>query len=63
MTELKKKSVEDLTKALVEKREELRSFRFDLAGSAKKNVKAAANTRKEVARMLTELKARQEVTA
>lgn len=58
MTDINKKSAEDLMKTLSEKREEIRAFNFDLAGSAKKNVKAASLARKEVARTLTEINAR-----
>lgn len=58
MTEMSKKSIEDLVKAVNEKREELRALRFDLAGSAKKNTKGTTLARKEVARMLTEINAR-----
>ena len=54
MKEIKKKNAEDLTKYLAEKREEVRAFRFDIAGSAKKNVKAHMTARKEIARILTE---------
>ena len=64
MTEYKKKSVGDLVKLLNEKREAVRVFRFDLAGSAKKNVKAPKILRKEIARILTEqnLRTRANVT-
>jgi len=62
MTDINKKSAEDLTKTLAEKREEIRAFRFDLAGSAKKNVKAVSLARKEIARTLTELNLRKKVT-
>lgn len=58
MTDLKKKSVEDLNKALLEKREDIRSTRFDLAGTIKKNTKATRNNRKTVARILTEINTR-----
>ncbi|OHA79320.1 MAG: 50S ribosomal protein L29 [Candidatus Yonathbacteria bacterium RIFCSPHIGHO2_01_FULL_44_41] len=54
MKEIKKKSVDDLVKLLSEKREAVRAFRFDIAGSAKKNVKASMLARKEIARILTE---------
>lgn len=54
MKEIKKKSATDLVKLLNERREELRAFRFDIAGSAKKNVKAPLLARKEIARILTE---------
>jgi len=67
MKEIKKKSAEDLVKFLTEKREVVRAFRFDIAGSAKKNVKSAMTARKEIARALTEENMRQreakEVTA
>jgi len=48
MKEIKKKSVDDLVKLLSEKREAVRAFRFDIAGSAKKNVKASMLARKEI---------------
>jgi len=54
MKEIKKKSVDDLVKLLSEKREAVRAFRFDIAGSAKKNVQASMLARKEIARILTE---------
>lgn len=54
MKEIRKKSAEDLVKLLAEKREAIRAFRFDIAGSAKKNVKAPKIARKEIARILTE---------
>jgi len=54
MKEIKKKSGEDLVKFLNEKREIVRAFRFGIAGSAKKNVKAKLLARKEIARTLTE---------
>ncbi len=46
MTEIKKKSAEDLAKLLTEKKEEVRVFRFDVAGSAKKNVKSVMIAKK-----------------
>lgn len=58
MTEIKKKSTEDLNKLLNEKREAMRAFRFDVSGSTKKNVKVSGTARKEVARILTELNLR-----
>ncbi|MHB1117998.1 MAG: 50S ribosomal protein L29 [Minisyncoccota bacterium] len=63
MTDMSKKSFEDLTKAVEEKRKELRTIRFDRAGGAKKNTKASMLTRKEIARTLTELNARKGVSA
>ena len=40
---------------LMEKREDLRKLRFSSAGSKNRNVKIASTTRKEVARIMTEL--------
>ena len=54
MKEIKKKNSDDLVKLLAEKREEVRSFRFGIAGAAKKNVKAHSAARKVIARVLTE---------
>lgn len=49
------KTKEDLVKALYEKKESLRAFRFGEAGSKTRNVKEGSATRKEIARILTEL--------
>ena len=51
----KGKSVEELTKALREKRTALRNFRFGAAGSKTRNTKEGHNARKDIARILTEL--------
>ena len=48
----------ELAKMLAEKREAFRSFRFSVAGSKSKNVKEGMNLRKDIARILTELRAR-----
>jgi len=48
----------ELLKKLSEKRTELREFRFGIAGSKIKNVKAARGLRKEIARILTQLNAK-----
>ena len=53
-----KKNEKDLMKFLVDKREELREFRFGIAGSKVRNIKAGRDTRREIARILTELKKR-----
>ena len=45
----------ELMKLLQDKREELRSFHFNMSGSKVKNVKLAKNTRQQIARILTEL--------
>lgn len=56
--EIKTKKTEDLITLLNEKREAIRMFRFGLSGSKVKNLKEGANLRKEVARILTELRNR-----
>ena len=53
------RSKEELTKIVSDKREELRALRFNVAGSKTRNVKAARNLRKEVARALTASNAKQ----
>lgn len=49
------KDAAELTKLVADKREALRGLRFGGAGSKNKNVKAARELRKEVARALTAL--------
>lgn len=53
--DLKTKSEKDLHKLLIEKREELRSFRFSVAGTKTRNVKEGMTLRKDIARIFTEL--------
>lgn len=48
----------DLGKTLNDKRESLRNFRFGSAGSKTRNVKEGRATRKEIARILTEMNSR-----
>jgi ribosomal protein L29 len=57
-TELKKLSDKELVKLLEEKRGAVRQFRFDVTGSKVKNIKEGGNSRKTVARIVTELSAR-----
>ncbi len=45
----------DLVKALLDKREALRKFRFGEAGSKTRNVKEGLGLRKDIARIMTEL--------
>ena len=59
MEDLKKKNSDELTKDLVQKREELRLFRFGIAGSKTRNIKEGRDVRRDIARILTELRARQ----
>lgn len=47
---------------VADKREALRSMRFNAAGSRSRNVREGRDTRKEIARMLTEIRSR-ELTA
>ena len=54
--ELKNKNEKDLNKLLSEKREALRKFRFDMAGSRIKNVKEGMTLRRSIAKILTKLK-------
>jgi ribosomal protein L29 len=56
---LKTQEVAELQKALVDKREALRQFRFGAAGSRSRNVREGRGLRKEVAQILTELRERQ----
>ena len=57
-TDFKKYSVEDLHKEIAEKREALRAFRFGSEGSRTRNVREGRGLRKDVARLLTEVNAR-----
>lgn len=58
MKEFKNKTPQELTKLIAEKREDLRAFRFDSTGSKTKNVKLGHTTKKEIARIMTELSIR-----
>ncbi|MDO8594624.1 MAG: 50S ribosomal protein L29 [bacterium] len=58
MNALKEKSEPELSSAIGAAREKLQAFRFAAAGSKAKNVKEGRNLRKEIARMLTELRKR-----
>lgn len=49
------KSAAELTKLLKEKRESLRTLRFSAAGSRPKDSNAPMKTRREIARVLTEI--------
>ena len=55
MKEYKDKSIGELEKVLVEKREALRVFRFAMSGSKVKNVKVGRGIRKDIARVMTEI--------
>ena len=57
-SEYRSQSVEELQKLVAEKREALRVFRFEGAGSRARNVRGGRNLRKEIAQMITELNKR-----
>jgi ribosomal protein L29 len=63
MKEITKISEKELLKGLEEKRKALRDFRLGTSGSKLKNVKEGRNTRKEIARILTEVTARNKASA
>jgi ribosomal protein L29 len=56
ITQLKKKSVSELHKELLEKRKDIQDFRFGISGAKVKNVKASKEAKKNVARILTLLR-------
>lgn len=56
--ELIKKSNEEIQKSVGEMREQLRVIRHTAAGSRSRNVREARSVRREIARGLTELRAR-----
>lgn len=56
--ELIQKSEKELRKLLAEKRERLRTLRFDLASGKVKNVREIRAIRKDIARMFTLLNAK-----
>jgi ribosomal protein L29 len=53
--ELKNKNIKDLEKMLLEAREDLRKFRFNLSGTAKREIKGGKTLRKQIAQILTEI--------
>ena len=59
MDDVKTQSTEKLLALIKEKREALRVFRFGGAGSRTRNVREGRTLRRDVAQILTELKARE----
>ena len=55
MSEYKNKTENEIDKLLNDKREALRNYRFAVSGSKTRNVRDGRNTRKEIARLMTEL--------
>ena len=58
MKDHSKKTIEALKKEIFDKKQSIRQFRFDLAGSKTRNVKLGQNLRKEVARLMGEVNSR-----
>jgi len=58
MSEYKNKTEKEIAKLLNDKREALRNYRFAISGSKTRNVREGRNTRKEIARFMTELSGR-----
>jgi ribosomal protein L29 len=59
MSDFTKQSVEELKQSVAEKREALRTFRFGGAGSRTRNVREGRTLRREIAQILTEMRARE----
>jgi|GEM_PF-288062 len=57
--EIHTKSIEHIRKDVVDTQEKLRTIRFGGAGSRSRNVREGRNLRRDVARSLTELRARE----
>jgi len=51
--ELREKSLEELKKLAVEKKDHARKLRFDMVSKQVKDVKEYKNTKKDIARILT----------
>lgn len=58
MSDYSKQDIPELQKALADKRESLRSFRFSISGSRARNVREGRELRKDIARIMTELRSR-----
>ncbi len=54
--DFKTKTTEELRRQVSDNKEKLQAFRFATAGSKTKNVKEGKNLRRDIARMLTEIK-------
>ncbi len=58
MSEYKNKTEKEIIKLLNEKKEVLRNLRFAISGSKTRNVREGRSTRKEIARLMTEMNSR-----
>ncbi len=61
MEEFAKKTTEELEKMLLEKREQLRKFRFEVTGSRTRNVRGGREMRRLIAKIMTSLHSRKKV--
>jgi len=59
MADMKSNSTESLQQLVSQKREALRTFRFGAEGSRARNVREGRELRREIAQILTELRARE----
>jgi ribosomal protein L29 len=59
MSDYTKQDAQELRKQVADKRESLRVFRFGGAGSRSRNVREGRNLRKEIARLLTAIRAKE----
>ena len=59
MSGFSKQDIPELQKLVADKREALREFRFGGAGSRARDVRAGRTLRREIAQLLTELRARE----
>lgn len=59
MKDLKEKDPKALASLLAEKREEIRVIRFGTSGSRVRDVRAQRKARRDIARVLTEMKRRE----
>jgi ribosomal protein L29 len=62
-SEFKGKSAAELTKALAQMREEMRTMRFNGAGARSKDPHAGRKMRRDIARILTEMTAQAQSAA
>jgi ribosomal protein L29 len=63
MADFSKQDIPELRKLVALKRESLRVVRFEGAGSRRRNVREGRELRREIARILTELRAREIASA
>lgn len=59
MADITSQDISTLQKLVTEKREALRAFRFEGAGSRSRNVREGRTLRREIARIMTEIRARE----